>query len=129
MSMNNDKKDTLDNLITQVSQAHIEDNQPSIELNNILKAKVREKEALMLTAENKKQISLWYLPMILNIFVFTAIALMSQVFIQNRTILQIVIGICAYLAISGIVLTLAGMKFSTLKTAFIMKFNKGGTLA
>jgi len=130
MNTNSHEKNDLDKLIMQVSQSYGAGDKPGIELNNLLKANVREKEAaLLMAAKSKKRISLWYLPMILNSAIFTALAFMMQIIIQNSVVSQVATGVCIYIILAGILLTIAGIKLSNFKAAFTIELNKGGSLA
>lgn len=126
MNTDNHKQDSLDDLIKQVSQT---DDQPGAQLNNLLKVRVHQKEALLRADENKRKISIWYLPMLLNSLAFITLDLILHVFVRNGIVLQIINGACIYLIIAGIILTIVGIKFSNLKTAFTFEWNKGGSLA
>lgn len=123
--MNTLKPENLDDIIRKSTQL---DEQPSTQLNNILKAKVREKEAHMSAAQEKKEISLWYLPMILNGLIFITLAFMVLILIPNSFISQVLTGICIYLTLAGVILTLAAVKLSDFKTTFTIELNKGGLL-
>lgn len=110
----------LDDLIKEASLSKEE---PSDELNNVLKTKVRQKEALLLEKKNKRKISLWYLPMLLNCFLFFSLDIIARIFIQNNFTLQLINGVCIYFIATGIVLTIAGMKLSNLKTTLTFELN------
>lgn len=105
--------DKLDELIGNSLQTKEE---PDAELNILLKARLYQAENVMRQNKGQRQISLWYIPMLLNGIMFLAIAVMCRVFISDIVILSIVTTVCTYLTIAGIVLTVAGIKYSDFKT-------------
>lgn len=74
------------------------------------------KENAMRQNNGQRQISLWYIPMLLNGIMFFAIAVMCRVLIWDFVILSVVTTVYTYVAIAGIVLTVAGIKCSVFKT-------------
>lgn len=121
MDINTHEFSDLDHVITQALQSG---EQPSAELNQRLNAALLEKEVQMLDANETKQLPLWYLPMLLNSACVVSFVLMLRIFIQNSIILQIATGLCIYLVLAGIGLTLAGMKGSNFKAHLTIERKK-----
>lgn len=104
------------------------DDEPSEELNNSLKLNLYRQEM------NKKapavySLPLWYLPMILNFVIFSLLAVAAQLVIVNPYLSILVTGICLYLGIAGVLLTIVGVKRTRLKEDITIHIQKGSALA
>lgn len=123
---NKNKKNQLDDLIRQSMQ--LEDT-PSAELNCNLKANLYQHEAATHRNTATRFIPLWYLPMILNIALFALIAGCAILLISNPYISIFVSGICGYIGLSGIVITVIGIKRTTMKETMSIHIQKRGVIA
>ena len=104
------------------------DDEPSQELNNSLKLNLHWQKM------NKKapavySLPLWYLPMILNFVIFSLLAVAAQLVIVNPYLSILVTGICLYLGIAGVLLTIVGVKRTRLKEDITIHIQKGDALA
>lgn len=103
----------------------IED-RPSEELNNRLKASLYEREATMQREEKTRKISLWYLPMVCNFLTFTLLAVLALMMIPNPYIARFVAGVCGYISILGIVITVIGVSRTNMKESIVIFVKKRG---
>ncbi len=102
---------------------------PEKELNFKLKAAVREQEALLQRESAMHKVSLWYLPMILNLIMFSLLALFALLMIENIYLSYFAAGICIYVGAAGILLTLVGVKRANIKEEITINIEKRGALA
>ena len=102
---------------------------PEKELNFKLKAAVRELEALLRRESAMHKVSLWYLPMILNLIMFSLLALFALLMIENIYLSYFAAGICIYVGAAGILLTIVGVKRANIKEAITISIEKRGALA
>lgn len=102
---------------------------PAKELNFKLKAAVREQEALLRRESAMHKVSLWYLPMILNLIMFSLLALFALLMIENIYLSYFAAGICFYVGAAGILLTIVGVKRANIKEEIIISIEKRGALA
>ncbi len=102
---------------------------PEKELNFKLKAAVREQEALLQRESAMHKVSLWYLPMILNLIMFSLLALFALLMIENIYLSYFAAGICIYVGAAGILLTIVGVKRANIKEAITISIEKRGALA
>ncbi len=102
---------------------------PEKELNFKLKAAVREQEALLRRESAMHKVSLWYLPMILNLIMFSLLALFALLMIENIYLSYFAAGICIYVGAAGILLTIVGVKRANIKEAITISIEKRGALA
>lgn len=99
----------------------IED-KPSIQINNILKAKIQYKEQYLADERRAKEISLWYLPMLLSTIFFIFIGIVAFILIPYSLVVKAVCVGCLVGSVSGIVFTLLACKFFNLKEEFSVEF-------
>ena len=102
---------------------------PEKELNFKLKAAVREQEAVLRRESAMHKVSLWYLPMILNLIMFSLLALFALLMIENIYLSYFAAGICIYVGAAGILLTIVGVKRANIKEAITISIEKRGALA
>ena len=101
---------------------------PAPELNRKLKAAVYQQEAVLQKQPVMHKLSLWYLPMILNLITFTLLALFALITIENIYLSYFTAGICIYAAAAGILLTIAGIKRTNIKEEITIRIEKRGVL-
>ena len=89
---------------------------PAPELNQKLKATLYQQEAVLRKQPAAYTLSLWYLPMIL-------------ILIQNVYLSYFAAGICLYVGVAGIVLTIVGAKRTNIKEDIAIRIEKRGVLA
>lgn len=96
---------------------------PGTELNNKLKAELYQKQP------TTRNLSLWYLPMILNFITFMMLAVVALMVINNTYLSYFVAGICSYIGLAGILLTIVGVKRTNMKEDITIHIEKRGVLA
>lgn len=117
--------DKLDEIIHEYMK--IEDT-PSIGLNNCLKAELYKQEAQSKKESSIKNIPLWYAPMVFNAIIFSLFAVFSLLAISNSFLSMFVAVICVYIAITGAVITLVGIKRTNLKEELTVHVKKRGII-
>ena len=122
---NNYNENSLNELIR--ASMDLED-KPSFELNALLKAELYQKEAAM-SEKQVHSISLWYVPMVLNFIVFSLFAVFAFLVIANPYIAKLIAGICLYMSMAGVFITLLGVKRANLKEDVTVHIQKRGVLA
>ncbi len=124
-------KDNRSNMeIEELIQASMEmTDVPAPELNQKLKATLYQQEAVLRKQPAAHTLSLWYLPMILNLIIFSLLALGALILIQNVYLSYFAAGICLYVGVAGIVLTIVGAKRTNIKEDIAIRIEKRGVLA
>ena len=122
---NKDFENSLNELIR--TSMELED-KPSSELNLRLKAELYQKEAAI-SRKQTHSVSLWHVPMILNFISFSLFAVFALLIISNPYISKLVAGICLYMGIAGILITILGAKRANLKEDIAIHIQKRGALA
>ena len=102
---------------------------PAPELNHKLKAALYQQEAVLRSQPAMYQLSLWYLPMVLNLITFSLLALFALIMIENIYLSYFAAGICFYVDVAGIVLTFVGIKRANIKEDITIRIEKRGVLA
>lgn len=102
---------------------------PAPELNHKLKAALYQQEAVLRSQPAMYQLSLWYLPMVLNLITFSLLALFALIMIENIYLSYFAAGICFYIGVAGILLTIAGVKRANIKEDITIRIEKRGVLA
>lgn len=100
----------------------------SPELNRKLKAALREQEAVLQKQPAMRKLSLWYVPMILNLLTFSLLAFLARIIIENMYLSYFVAGICLYVGAAGVLLTLVGLKRANIKEKLTVRIEKRGVL-
>ncbi|MXP78631.1 hypothetical protein GN277_25815 [Lachnospiraceae bacterium WCA-9-b2] len=101
---------------------------PSPELNNKLKAVLYQQEAVIRKQTATHTLSLWYLPMLLNLVTFSLLAVFALTIIENVYLSYFAAGICLYLCVAGILITIVGVKRTNLKEDITIRIEKRGIL-
>lgn len=101
---------------------------PSPELNCKLKAVLREQEAVLQKQPAMRKLSLWYVPMVLNLLTFSLLAFLARIIIENMYLSYFVAGSCLYVGAAGILLTLVGLKRANIKEKLTVCIEKRGVL-
>ena len=99
---------------------------PAPELDKKLKATLYQKEAILQKQPVVHKVSLWYLPMVLNLLTFSLLTLLALLTIENVYASYLVAGICLYVGIAGILLTIAGVKKANIKEDITIRIEKRG---
>lgn len=102
---------------------------PGPELNQKLKAALYQQEAALRKQPATHKLSLWYLPMILNLITFSLLAVLAMIMIENIYLSCFAAGICFYVVVAGILLTLVGVKRTNIKEDLAIRIEKRGVLA
>lgn len=106
----------------------IED-KPTVALNNKLKARIYQQEAVIRTQQQTRKLSLWYLPMLVNVVIFLLLAVVSVMTIQKIYLSYFVAGVCVYIGIAGVFLTIVGVKRTNMKENLTIYIKKRGVFA
>lgn len=101
---------------------------PTPELNRKLKAALRRQEAVLQKQPAMRKLSLWYVPMALNLFTFSMLAFSARIIIENIYLSYFVAGSCLYAGAAGILLTLVGLKRANIKEKLTVRIVKRGVL-
>lgn len=117
----NDKDRKLEILIKE--SVKIEES-PSVALNNQLKARLYEQEAVNRSKEGNYIISLWYMPMVLNFLMFSMFAVLALMLISNTCLAGFVAIGCGYMSVIGIVVTVLGLKRTNMKSDITLYIRK-----
>ena len=98
------------------------------ELDRKLKAALRRQEAVLQNQPAMRKLSLWYVPMVLNMITFFLLAFLARIIIENIYLSYFVAGICLYVGAAGILLTLVGLKRANIKEKLTVRIEKRGVL-
>lgn len=101
---------------------------PPPELNNKLKADLHQQEFVLQKQPAMRKVSLWYLPMILNLVTFSLLALLALIMIDNAYLSYFAVGMCLYVGAAGILLTIVGVKRTNIKEDMAIRIEKRGVL-
>ena len=101
---------------------------PAPELNNKLKAALYQQEAVLRKQPAVHILSLWYLPMVLNLIMFLLLALFALMMIENIYLSYFAAGVCLYVGVAGILLTVVGVKRANIKEDITICIEKRGVL-
>ena len=102
---------------------------PSPVLNNSLKVELYSREAAMRKTSSAKKLSLWYLPMTVNLIIFLLLGVTAFVTISNPWLAFLAAGICGYIALAGILLTVIGIRRTNIKDEITVYIQKGDVTA
>ena len=100
---------------------------PAPEVNNQLKTTLYQQEAILRKQPATHKLSLWYLPMVLNLI--SLLALFALIIIENIYLSYFTAGICLYIGVAGILLTIVGVKRANIKEDITIRIEKRGVLA
>lgn len=103
--------------------------EPSLQLNNRLKAALYEQEAVLRRQQPVRSFSLWYLPMILNLLIFCLLAVAALLMIANPYLSKLAAGICIYFSLAGVFITILGIRRTKLKEEITLRMKKRGATA
>lgn len=101
---------------------------PSPELNRKLKAALHRREAVLQNQPAMRKLSLWYVPMVLNLITFFLLAFLARIIIENIYLSYFVAGSCLYVGAAGVLLTLVGLKRANIKEKLTVRIEKRGVL-
>lgn len=124
------KNDLFNTEIDEIIRASMKlADEPAPELNNKLKATLYQKETAMRKQPATHSFSLWYLPMILNLVAFIMLAVVALIVISNTYLSYFIAGICFYIGLAGVLLTIVGVKRTNMKEEIIIRVERRGALA
>ncbi len=98
------------------------------ELNDELKAALYRQENALRKQPATSTLSLWYLPMILNLITFIMLAAVALMVIGNVYLSYFAAGICFYIGLAGVLLTVVGVRRANLKEDITIRIEKRGVL-
>lgn len=101
---------------------------PTTEQNNKLKAALYQQEALLQKRPAAHTLSLWFLPMVLNLVIFSLMTVLALAMIENIYLSYFAAGICFYVSMAGILLTIVGVKRANIKKDITIRIEKRGLL-
>ena len=101
---------------------------PTPELDRKLKAALRRQEAVLQNQPAMRKLSLWYVPMVLNMITFFLLAFLARIIIENIYLSYFVAGICLYVGAAGILLTLEGLKRANITEKLTVRFENRGVV-
>ena len=124
------KDNLLNEEIDEIIRASVKlTDEPAPELNCKLKAALYQQEAAMQNQPAMRTLSVWYLPMILNLAVFLMLSAASLMVINSIYLSYFAAGICLYIGLAGVLLTIAGVRRAGLKKEITIRVKKRGVLA
>lgn len=122
---NNNRDDELDKLIrASMEMTDI----PSPQLNSRVKATLYQREAA-LRQHPVRAVSLWYLPMLLNLITFLLLAVAALLMVANPHLARLAALVCGYIAVAGVVLTALGVRRANMKKAITIYIERRGVPA
>lgn len=101
---------------------------PPPELDHKLKAALYQKEAVLKKQPAMHKLSLWYLPMVLNLITFSLLAFLARIIIENIYLSYFAAGGCLYVGAAGVLLTLVGIKRTNIKEEITIRMEKRGVV-
>ncbi len=101
---------------------------PAPELNNKLKAALYQQEEILRKQPAARKISLWYLPMVLNLITFSLLAVVALIVIENSYLSCFAAGICFYVGLAGTLLTIVGVRRANIKEEIAIYIEKRGVM-
>lgn len=124
------KDDRLNMEIEEVIRASMKmADVPTPELNHKLKATLYRQEAVLQKQAAIQKVSLWYLPMVLNLMTFSLLAVFALLMIENIYLAYLVVSVCLYVGVAGILLTIVGVKRANIKEEITIRIEKRGVAA
>lgn len=102
---------------------------PAPELNHKLKAALYQQEAVLRRQPAVRKLSIWYLPMVLNLITFSLLAVFALIMVENIYLSYFAAGVCLYASLAGILLTIVGAKRTNIKEDITIRIEKRGVLA
>ena len=102
---------------------------PAPELNHKLKAALYQQEAVLRRQPAVRKLSIWYLPMVLNLITFSLLAVFALIMVENIYLSYFAVGVCLYAGLAGILLTIVGAKRTNIKEDITIRIEKRGVLA
>ena len=102
---------------------------PAPELNHKLKAAIYQQEAVLRRQPAVRKLSIWYLPMVLNLITFSLLAVFALIMVENIYLSYFAAGVCLYAGLAGILLTIVGAKRTNIKEDITIRIEKRGVLA
>lgn len=102
--------------------------QPTTELNNNLKASLYKRESVLRKAASTKVISLWYVPMILNLVIFLLFGILALLLIANPYLSLLAAAVCGYAGMAGVVITVVGVKRANIKENISIHIERRGAV-
>ena len=119
------RDDRIDTEIEEIIRASMKmTDVPTPELNDKLKAALYQQEAVLQKRPAAHTLSLWYMPMLLNL-----VAVLALTVIENAYLSYFAAGICFYIALAGILITIVGVKRTNIKEDITIRIEKRGVLA
>ena len=120
------RDDRLNAEIEEVIRASMKmDDVPAPELNHKLKAALYQQEAVLRRQPAVRKLSIWYLPMVLNLITFSLLAVFALIMVENIYLSYFAAGVCLYAGLAGILLTIVGAKRTNIKEDITIRIEIG----
>ena len=103
------------------------DDRLNAEIEEVIRASMKMDDVP--APELNHKLSLWYLPMVLNLIMFSLLALLALLMIENIYLSYFAVGLCVYVGMAGILLTIVGVKRANIKEDITIRIEKRGVLA
>ena len=100
---------------------------PAPELNDKLKVALYQQEVALQKQPETHKLSL--LPMVLNLITCSLLGLVALIMIENIYLSYFAAGICFYVGLVGVLLTIVGVKRANLKEEITVHIQKRGVMA
>ena len=84
-----------------------------------------ERERFLRQGRAGRSISLWYLPMVLNLILFILLGAALVLLIDSLYLSVLAAAACAYMGIAGVVITVVGIKRTDLREEISVHIKKG----
>ena len=124
------RDDRIDTEIEEIIRASMKmTDVPTPELNDKLKAALYQQEAVLRRQPAVRKLSIWYLPMVLNLITFSLLAVFALIMVENIYLSYFAAGVCLYAGLAGILLTIVGAKRTNIKEDITIRIEKRGVLA
>ena len=100
--------------------------EPPVQLNNALKTELYERERLLRNRQTGRSVSVWYVPMLLNLIVFAMLGAAAALLSINPYVTALAVGACVYMGVAGVIITVIGLKRANLRGNIAINLQKGG---
>ena len=102
------------------------EDEPPVQLNNALKTELYERERLLRNRQTGRSVSVWYVPMLLNLIVFAMLGAAAALLSINPYVTALAVGACVYMGVAGVIITVIGLKRANLREDIAINVQKGG---
>lgn len=104
------------------------EDEPPVQLNNTIKAELYERERLQRSRQTGRSVSVWYLPMVLNLVVFAMLGAAAVLLSADPYVTALAVGGCAHMGLAGVIITVIGVKRANLREDIAINIQKGASV-